>query len=195
MVGRPQVEQSGLASRGYSSAAMAFHWLTAALALAAFVMGPGGSEKQVYSTARDFDRQIHEVLGLSVFGLTLLRIAWQAFAPAPPAFSMPRWMKYLSKIVQGVLYALLVATPASAIAGAWLEGHPLTLGILGNVPPMIAEAHSAGQSIAQVHPILGDIVIWLAGFHAAAALIHHFVLRDEVLLSMLPPRWRRGSQR
>lgn len=138
---------------------------------------------------------IYEVLGLSVIGLTLLRLAWHAFAPAPQVLSMPRWMKYLSKIVQGVLYALLISTPASAIAGAWLEGHPLTLGLLGNLPPMIPEAHAAGQSIAQIHPILGDIVIWLAGFHAAAALFHHFVLRDEVLLSMLPRRWGRGNPR
>src|SRR5207302_6396588 len=79
----------------------------------------------------------------------------------------------------------------TAIAGAWLEGHPLTLGILGDVPPMISEAHAAGQALAQIHTILGDAVVWLAGFHAAAALFHHFVLRDEVLLSMLPARWRR----
>jgi cytochrome b561 len=174
---------------------MAFHWLTAALVLAAFVMGPGGSEQVVYSAARDFDRQVHEVLGLSVFGLTLLRLAWHAFAPAPRVLAMPRWMKHLSKIVHGALYALLIATPVSAIAGAWLEGHPLTLGLLGNIPPMIPEAHAAGQSIAQIHTVLGDVVIWLAGFHAAAALLHHFVLRDEVLLSMLPRRWGRANPR
>lgn len=191
----PQSRQSDVAPRSYGSVAMAFHWLTAALVLAAFVMGPGGSEKQVYSTARDFDRQIHEVLGLSVFGLTFLRLAWQAFAPAPQVLLMPPWMKFLSKTVQGILYALLLATPASAIAGAWLEGHPLTLGILGDIPPMFPLAHAAGESIAQIHPILGDIVIWLAGFHAAAALFHHFVLRDEVLLSMLPRRWGRGNPR
>ena len=176
---------------GYGSAAMALHWLTAVLVLAAFVMGPGGAEKQVYSAARDFDRQVHEALGLTVFGLTLLRLAWRALAPAPQLPPIPRWMKLASKTVQGLLYALLVATPATAIAGAWLEGHPLTLGILGNIPPPIAEAHAIGQTIAEIHPYLGDAVIWLAGFHAAAALFHHFYLRDEVLASMLPPRWRR----
>ena len=170
---------------------MAFHWLTAVLVLATFVVGPGGSEQQVYSAANDFDRQIHEVLGLTVFSLTLLRLASRAFAPAPQWPSAPRWMNRISKVVQGLLYTLLVATPVTAITGAWLEGHPLTLGILGDVPPMIPEAHAAGQAVAQIHTILGDAVVWLAGFHAAAALFHHFVLRDEVLLSMLPARWRR----
>ncbi len=170
---------------------MAFHWLTAVLVLAAFVMSPGGSEQQVYSAAKDFDRQFHEVLGLTVFSLTLLRFVWRAFAASPQLPSTPRWMNRISSIVRGFLYALLVATPVTAIAGAWLEGHPLTLGILGNVAPMVPEAHAAGQAVAKIHTILGDAVVWLAGFHAAAALFHHFVLRDEVLLSMLPPQWRR----
>lgn len=185
--------RAGAASRGYGSVAMALHWLTAALVLAAFVMGPGGSEERVYAAANDFDRQIHELLGLTVFSLTLLRLAWQAFAPAPQMPSMPPWMKRASKIVQGLLYALLLATPATAIAGAWLEGHSLTLGILGNVPPMVPESLAAGQVVAEIHGYLGDAIVWLAGFHAAAALIHHFYMRDEVLRSMLPPRWRRGS--
>jgi cytochrome b561 len=182
---------AGVVPRGYGSVAVAFHWLTAVLVLAAFVVGPGGSEQQVYSAAKDFDRQIHEVLGLTVFSLTLLRLVSRAFAPAPQLPSAPRWMNRISTLVQGLLYTLLVATPVTAIAGAWLEGHPLTLGILGDVSPMIPEAHAAGQAVAKIHTILGDALVWLAGFHAAAALFHHFVLRDEVLLSILPARWRR----
>ena len=172
---------------------MAFHWITAVLVVAAVVMGPGGSEQRVYAAAKDFERQVHEVLGLTVFGLTLLRLLWQVFATAPHLPSTPRWMHRASKIVQGLLYALLVVTPVSAIVGAWLEGHPLTLGILGNVPPMIPESHAAGQIVAKIHTILGDTIVWLAGFHAAAALFHHFVLRDEVLLSMLPQLRKRGG--
>ena len=103
-------------------------------------------------------------------------------------------MEPVSRIVQGLLYALLFATPMTAVAGAWLEGHPLTLGLLGNVPPMIPETHAAGRVVAEVHTFLGDTILWLAGLHAAAALFHHFVLRDAVLLSMVPQRWRRALQ-
>ena len=33
-------------------------------------------------------------------------------------------------------------------------------------------------------------ILWLAGLHAAAAIYHHLVLKDGVLLSMLPSRRR-----
>ena len=40
----------------------------------------------------------------------------------------------------------------------------------------------------EVHGVLGDALMWLAGFHALAALYHHFVLKDGVLRAMLPGR-------
>jgi cytochrome b561 len=55
---------------------------------------------------------------------------------------------------------------------------------------MVAESHATGVRFAKVHEWLGDAILWLAGAHAAAALFHHFVLRDGVMLSMLPRRPR-----
>ncbi|MEZ5703240.1 MAG: cytochrome b/b6 domain-containing protein [Burkholderiaceae bacterium] len=37
-----------------------------------------------------------------------------------------------------------------------------------------------------VHSLLGDAILWLAGMHAAAAIYHHLRLRDGVLASMVP---------
>lgn len=170
----------------YGSAAQAFHWATAVLVLVAFIYGPGGSEERVYSPARDFDRSLHETLGLCVFFLALARLAWRAIDTRPDPPAVPRWMGLASKAAQGLLYVLLVALPLTAITGAWLENHPLTL--LGGVrvAPWIAPSHDLGASIATLHTWLGDTIMWLAGFHALAALYHHFVLKDGVLVSMLP---------
>ncbi|HZQ73839.1 MAG TPA: cytochrome b/b6 domain-containing protein [Burkholderiales bacterium] len=172
----------------YSRTAMVLHWLTAILVVATFIMGPGGSEARVYSAAKDFDRILHELLGLSVFLLVLLRLAWRLGHRAPELAGVPPLMKTASRAVQHLLYGLLLLTPLTAISGAWLEGHPLTLGPLGEIGPLLAKNRDLGRSIAEVHTWLGDAVIWLAGLHAAAALFHHFVLRDGVLLSMLPGR-------
>ncbi len=177
---------SASAPARYGRAAMAIHWVTALLVIVGFAVGPGGSEQRVYAAANDTNRAIHEALGLAVLALTAARLAWRAFTPPPPLESAALWMLRLSKLMQGLLYALLLAVPVTAIAGAWLEGHALTLGILGNVAPPVAENHALGETLAKVHGYLGDAIVWLAGFHAAAALFHHFVLRDGVLAAMLP---------
>src|SRR5689334_21618965 len=170
----------------YGPLAQALHWITAIVVLIAFIYGPGGGEQRVYSAARDFDRQLHETLGLTVLTLVVLRLGWRAVASRPQPPSVPRWMDVTAGIVQGALYGLLFTLPATAIAGAWLEGHPLTLLVGVEVGPPIAESHRVGAAIARLHTWLGDAIMWLAGAHALAALYHQFVLKDRVLASMLP---------
>jgi len=170
----------------YGRLAQAFHWVTAVHVLIAFIYGPGGSEQRVYSPARDFDRQLHETLGMCVFALVMLRVLWRAIDVQPDTPQAPRWMGIAAKAVQAALYLLLFAVPLTAIAGAWLEGHPLTLLAGIEIRPLVARSHDLGAQIAAVHTWLGDAILWLAGCHALAALYHHALLRDGVLASMLP---------
>jgi cytochrome b561 len=118
-----------LFSTRFRYGAVALHWLTAILVVTAYFICPGGSEQRVYSSALDFTRQTHETLGVTVFALVLIRLLWRLMdtAPDPP---MKPWIRYSAKLVHVVLYGLL-ATPVSAIVGAWLEGHPLTLWSFG----------------------------------------------------------------
>ena len=60
----------------YGRVAQFFHWATAILVLVAFIYGPGGPEQRVYLPVRDFERQLHETLGLCVLALVALRLLW-----------------------------------------------------------------------------------------------------------------------
>ncbi len=97
-------------------------------------------------------------------------------------------MGVVALAVKGALYVLLFAVPLTAITGAWLEGHPLTLLTGVEIPTLVGKSHDVGATIANIHAWLGDTILWLAGLHALAGLYHHFALRDDVLASMLP-RW------
>jgi len=172
----------------YGKTAQALHWATALLVLIAFIYGPGGSEERVYSAARDFDRQLHESLGLCVFALFALRVLWRFADERPDPPQVSRWMSIAATAVQGMLYLLLFTVPLTAIAGAWLEGHPLTLLAGVEIGPLIEKSHDLGATVASIHTWLGDTILWVAGLHALAGLYHHFALNDGVLESMLP-RW------
>ena len=177
----------------YGPLAQIFHWLTAILVLVAFIYGPGGNELRVYLPSRDFDRQLHETLGLCVFTLAVLRVVWRLIDKQPDPPQLARWMEIAGKAVQGLLYLLLFAVPATAIAGAWLEGHPLTLLAGLEIQSPVGIAHDWGLRFAKIHTQLGDAILWLAGLHALAAIYHHVVRKDGVLVSMLP-RWLRLRQ-
>lgn len=182
------------ATTKYSPVAQAFHWITAILVLVAFIYGPGGPENRVYSVERDFERSLHETLGIAVFGISLLRILWKFVDSSPQPVALARWMHIASKATQGFLYLLLFAVPLTAIFGAWLEGHSVVLLTGQSFAPQVTQSHALGAQIAELHGWLGDAVLWLAGAHAAAAIYHQFILKDAVLGTMLPTWAQRNRQ-
>jgi cytochrome b561 len=178
----------------YGAVAQSFHWLTALLVLAAFLLSEGGPEARVYSAAIEPARRLHESLGLAVFLLVLLRLIWRLFDTRPTEPAMPAWMALSARAGHLALYALLIAVPVTAIAGAGYEGHPVTLLGGTDVNPWVSASHDLGRTITEIHTLLGDVIMWVAGLHAAAALLHHFVLKDSVLVSMLPALFTRSGR-
>jgi cytochrome b561 len=169
----------------YGAAAQTFHWLTVILVGAAYLLGEGGPESRIYADERASQLSLHETLGMVVVVVLVLRLAWRFFDKAPEV-PMSSWMRAGSRLTHLALYILLAALPLTAIFGAWLEGHAVTLLGLGQFGPFFTPAEEVGDALSEIHETLGNVIIWLAGFHAAAALYHHFFLRDRVLVSMLP---------
>ena len=85
---------SAVAVVRYSTIAQLLHWLTALLVVAAYVVSIGGPETRVYAAADDFSRGLHELLGVSVFALTLVRMSWRAIFPPPKEPEKPAWMAH-----------------------------------------------------------------------------------------------------
>ena len=175
---------SGTTTR-YGILAQALHWLTALLVLIAFLVSEGGPPTRVYSEARASTLLLHESLGFAVFWLLVIRLVWRLFDRIPDSPAMPAWMEVASKATHWALYALLFAVPATAMLGAWFGGHPVTVYGFGAIGPFFGP-WDPGASLAEIHGTLGDVILWLAGLHAAAAIFHHLFLRDRVLSQMVP---------
>ncbi|MFM2036307.1 MAG: hypothetical protein RL459_1572, partial [Pseudomonadota bacterium] len=172
----------------------AFHWVTAIVVTIAFILGPGGFGRlmrQGIDPASRSDIVWHESLGIAVLVLTLLRLLWVAIRPAAPQFAMASWMQRSAKLAHLALWLLMLMLPMTALLALGSEGHPLTLlgGLRVEQMPLISNSPIANVADwGDVHEFLGDAIMLLAGLHAAAAIYHHTVLKDGVLLAMLPHR-------
>jgi len=169
-----------------------FHWATAIAVTAAFILGPGGFGRlmrQGIDPATRLDIVWHESLGVLVLILTLLRLLWVALRAPTPRIPMASWMQMAARLAHGALWVLLLALPVTALLTLGSESHPLTLlgGVRVDQMPIIADSALAKLADwGEVHQFLGDAIMWLAGLHAAAAIYHHFILKDGVLAAMLP---------
>ena len=91
-----------------------------------------------------------------------------------------------AKLNHYALYALLIAVPIAGIVVQFKRGRPLPLfGLEDIVSPWVLDRAFA-RTMLRVHEYLADTLLILAGIHAAAALIHHYLWRDRTLTRMLP---------
>lgn len=181
-------------STHYDPLSRAFHWLTAIAVLVTFILGPerfGRLMRDGIDPATRSGIVWHETLGITIFVLTLARLIWVAVRTPAPSFTMSGWMNTSSRLMHLALWVLMFVTPVTAFLALGSEGHPLTLlgGVRVQDMPAIANTSIAKWADwGDVHGFLGDAIVWLAGLHALAAIYHHVVMKDGVLVSMLPHR-------
>lgn len=168
----------------YNAITRLVHWLTALLVLATFILGPEDLD-EAENLGSDWSVQVHETLGLIVFGLSVFRIVWMLFGQPRLHIPMSKIMSISAKMIQAVLYFLLLAVPLTAVFGVWLNGDELNLVANTTIIAPFVAMENAGELLLDLHPVLADSLMWLAGAHAAAALFHHYVLKDNVLKSMM----------
>lgn len=94
-------------------------------------------------------------------------------------------MRLASRGTHYLLYALLVSEAGLGFAFRWGAGRPMEFFGAG-IPPLISEiARPTRHQLRDLHEWIGWAIIIFALLHALAALYHHYVLKDRVLVRML----------
>lgn len=177
----------------YGASAQLLHWLTALLLLGVFTVGFYMAGLSVSPTRlRLFS--YHKWIGVTVFSIALLRLGWRLWTP-PPALpaSMPAWERQAAAVTHRLLYLLVFAVPLSGWLMSSAKGfQTVYLGVLP-IPDALNKNAPLGAALEEVHWALNKMLLAAVCLHIAAALKHHYVNRDGVLLRMLP-RWKRADR-
>ena len=170
----------------YTPTAIALHWLIFVLIACGFALAvymvdlPLSPQKLKYFSW-------HKWIGVTIFMLALARVAWRLThgAPALPP-SMPAWQQRVAAATHVLLFVLIVVIPLTGWLYSSAAGMPTVyLGLL-QLPDLVARDKALADQLRLVHVSLNYIMLALVVVHAAAALKHHLVDRDDVLRRMLP---------
>ncbi len=172
-------------AQGYLPAARIFHWLTAALvltmlpigiAMATFDLGP--VEDTLY--------HLHRSIGALVLVITAGRLIYRLGHPAPPLpADMPAFQQVAALVTHWALYGLLIVQPIVGWIATSAYRAPVLFFWLFELPPIWPEDRPFSEAMFMVHRSLGILIALLICAHIAAALYHHFILKDRVLGRMV----------
>jgi cytochrome b561 len=164
------------------------HWATVLLVLALFASAWLHALAEVRQS--DFTPvllQIHRSFGVTIWVVTALRLAWRLTNASLPPFptQMTKLHRATVKLSEYGLYALLLGEPATGLLTTLFGGRPFAL-YLWQFPALMPRDLTLQAAFHFSHELGAWALAGLAVGHAAAALFHHFVLRDDVLESMAP---------
>ena len=172
-------------TRQFTLTAKWLHWLAAFLMLS--IISVAWSFAFVAPAERAGAIPVHASIGLLVVMLTLLRLAWRKASPPPPIPpATPRWMQRGASIGHFLLYALILV---QGVLGIWMAAlSPADIRVFNgfNLSELAPASAGSVAGLRQIHFAVACLLTATIFGHIAAALWHHFVLRDDVLIRMLP---------
>jgi cytochrome b561 len=170
----------------FGRARRSFHWLIAGLLLIQIPLAlymvdqPEGADQFA-------NYALHKSFGMVLFSVGVARLVWALLSkrPALPA-DTPRWEKVIAKVTQAILYILICLMPMSGWMMSSLADVPITIFGLFTLPMLVPPDKETMESFRDMHEIQSWILLTVITLHAAAALRHHFITRNDILRSMLP---------
>jgi cytochrome b561 len=173
----------------YGAIALLFHWSMALLVIGLAALGlfmvalpDVGFNKTKISLVI-----YHKEFGVLAFVLLAMRLSWRVTQILPRLVeSLPQWQKISARFVQLCFYALLAALPLSGYLMSSAAGIPVSFFGLGMLPDLVHRDADLFHRYEDVHQWLGYVLILFVLVHAAAALTHHFLSKDDSLRKMLP---------
>jgi cytochrome b561 len=170
----------------YGNLSIAMHWLMLLLLIAVYSaillreIYPKGSDP------REALKLWHTMLGLTVFLMVFLRMAIRLIGRTPqPGPEVPAWQNRIAGATHLALYLFMIVMPLLGWLLMSAEGKPIVFFGL-QLPALWGADEGFADSVKDIHETIGEIGYYLVGLHAAAALFHHYVLRDDTLRRMLP---------
>jgi cytochrome b561 len=121
-----------------------------------------------------------------IIPLVILRLGYRLLhPPLPLPEEIPPLQQLAAHATHWGLYALLIVQPFVGWLATSAYGAPIMVFGLFQLPTIWSQDRALSDRLFVVHGLIGVAIACLAAAHIAAALHHHFVRKDRVLMRMI----------
>jgi cytochrome b561 len=173
------------AAPGYTLTARVLHWTVAALVLLMIPLGIVIANEWG-GPAQQFLYNLHKSIGATLLPLVVIRLLYRLTHPAPPLPSgIPAIQQFAAHATHWALYVLILLQPIVGYIMTSAYPAPVPFFGLFNLPSIWPENRALSEQLSVVHLYIGIAIALVAAVHIGAALFHHFVRKDRVLMRMI----------
>jgi cytochrome b561 len=170
-----------------SKATIILHWGT----VLAIIVGVSAMFIREYIEQKTFRiglLELHRQLGMLVLAGVAIRLAVRYWGGMAKHSSTSIFARLCAGLCHLTLYSLLVALPLLGLAVSNAHNVDLNLFGLCHLPRLVIADSDLADELTDYHIWASWILLGVLVLHIGAALLHHFVFKDNVLYAMLPGR-------
>ncbi len=161
------------------------HWLTALTVFSMFGLGLWMVELNLYDSWYKKGPELHKSIGILLFVLTLLRLAWRRIEGKPaPLSSHTATEQVIARLMHNLLYILLIILMTVGYLISTADGRAIEVFNWFTVPATIHGIDKQEDIAGVIHLWLAVIFISLIMLHTLAAIKHHAFDKDRTLKRM-----------
>jgi len=170
----------------WGAPAKLLHWMVAGLVFMQIALGWAAVSWRLSPMKLDLFVW-HKSTGMLILLLMLVRLAWRSVnvTPALPAGMRPLERR-AARASHLLFYLLLFLMPLTGWIVNSAENIPFRIFWQIPLPALVAPDEATALAAARVHLALFVALSLLLAVHIGAALRHHFLKRNDVLVRMLP---------
>jgi cytochrome b561 len=174
------------AAPAYTLTARILHWVTALVIALMIPLGMIIANDWVGGLLQNALYGLHESLGALLIPVVLARLGHRLTNPPLPLLqNIPALQQFAAHLTHVGLYGLLVAQPLVGWVAMSSSGASVSVFGLFALPPIAPEDRTFSEQLFAVHGLIGFSIAGLIAAHVGAALYHHLVCRDRVLMRMI----------
>ena len=180
-----QIEEPSAA--GYGTVARMLHWLT--VLLVAIMLGAGiAMTSEGFAAWGDQLFILHKNLGVIVFVVIVIRLAWRLFnKPAPLPATLSDRERRIAAVSHALLYILLLAMTITGYLRVVGGGFPIEMLNALGVPPLVSRMDEIATILSVVHKFTAYLLVAVIATHVTAALHHALIAQNTVMKRIWPP--------
>lgn len=129
----------------------------------------------------------HKQIGVTILLLVFFRLWWRLHNPIPrDSDKAPSWDHKVSRTNIWILYILLFAFPITGFLLSVLGGHSVSYFGLFTISAFMKGPNAYGNFFLTAHIWISYSLYFFVTTHILGGLYHHFILKDKILVRMLP---------
>lgn len=170
----------------YAPPQIVLHWLIFVLVVCTYASMELKGFVAKGTPGREYFNIFHYSLGFSVLVLMVIRLLVKSMYVTPGIVPpVPRWQHFAATAMHGLIYLMFISLPVLGILTMYYSGNDWMLFGM-KMPESVVPDIALQKQLKGFHELLANTGYYLIGLHAAAALFHHYVLRDNALRRMMP---------